>query len=495
MNPGGISGKPDKTMKSKKPVKSANPAQLHDNFVRGRFKEDISGITADFTCSLDIDKKMADFDIDGSLAHLAAIEKAGIVTKKEKKEVQKALESIRGDIREGRFVFDKKYEDIHMNIEKKLIDMVPESGAKLHTGRSRNDQVSVDFRLYVKDEIRKIAFGLNSLRSELVSAAKSNIHAVMPGYTHMQHAQPVSLAQHLLAYYEMFSRDFAKLINAYKTTDVLTLGSGALAGADFDIDRHGEAETLGFASVSRNSMDAVSDRDFAIEFNFSLSMIMLHLSRFCEELIIWNTPEFGFITLKDEFTTGSSIMPQKKNPDVLELIRGKTGGVVSNMLSLLMMMKALPLTYNRDMQEDKKPVMESAATVYSSVSIFTEIVKTITFHHGRLLDALGDDSIYATDVATYLVKKGIPFRKSHEIAGRIVGYAEGAGKKISMLTIAEFKKISNSIENDIFNIFSPASSVNSKKTTGGTSFMEIKASIRLYEKDIRKDAKLLGLLK
>ena len=398
-------------------------APRHDNFVRGRFKDDISEITADFTSSLDIDKKLAGFDIDGSIAHLAAIKKAGIVNEKEKKEIEGALIKIKEEILEGKLELNKKYEDIHMNVEKRLIELVPGAGAKLHTGRSRNDQVSLDFRLYVKSEIKKIAGALADLRTELVKAAKSNICTVMPGYTHFQHAQPVSLAHHMLAYYEMFSRDFVKLLNAYKTADVSTLGSGALAGVDFEIDRLMEAKILGFAGISRNSMDAVSDRDFAIEFNFALSMIMLHLSRFCEEIIIWNSSEFGFIKLKDEFTTGSSIMPQKKNPDVLELIRGKTGGVVSGMLSLFIMMKALPLAYNRDMQEDKKPVMESAETVYNSLSIFGEIIKTAGFNAERLSSGFGDDSIYATDVATYLVKKGIPFRKSHEIAGRIVGYA------------------------------------------------------------------------
>ncbi len=467
----------------------------HSNFVRGRFQEDISEVTANFTASLDIDKKLADFDIEGSIAHLYALQKAGIINEKEKKEIEKALLKIKNEIKSGELILNKKYEDIHMNIEKRLIELLPSSGPKLHTGRSRNDQVSVDFRLYVKNEIKKIAEVLLLLREELIYSAASNIETIMPGYTHFQHAQPVSLAHHLSAYYEMFTRDFNKLISAYKTADVLTLGSGALAGVDFDIDRLLEAEILGFHKVSRNSMDGVSDRDFAIEFNFALSMIALHLSRFCEELIIWNSFEFGFIKLKDEFTTGSSIMPQKKNPDVLELIRGKTGGIISNLISLFIMMKSLPLTYNRDMQEDKKPVMESASTVYDSLAIFKEIIKTLEFNKDAMSKGLKNDTIYATDMATYFVKKGVPFRKSHEAVGRIVNYAETTGKKLSELSLKEYKNIIDLAEEDIFKIFSPETSVNSKKTIGGTAFTQIKKTLKDYEKEIKNDKKFLSSLK
>ncbi len=467
----------------------------HDNFVRGRFKEDISEITADFTASLDIDKRLADFDIDGSIAHLCALEKAGIATKKEKKDIEKALLKIKDEIKSGELTLNKKYEDIHINIEKRLTELLPSAGPKLHTGRSRNDQISVDFRLYVKNAAKNIAGALLDLRTELAASAAGNIKTIIPGYTHFQHAQPVSLAHHLSAYYEMFTRDFKRLISAYEAADVLTLGSGALAGVDFDIDRVMEAEILGFGKVSRNSMDGVSDRDFALEFNFALSMTALHLSRFCEELIIWNSFEFGFIKLKDEFTTGSSIMPQKKNPDVLELIRGKTGGVISNLLSLFIMMKSLPLAYNRDMQEDKKPVMESADAVYNSLSIFKEIIKTLEFNKENMSKGLKNDSIYATDMATYFVKKGIPFRKSHEIVGRIVGYAENTGKKLSKLSLKEYKSISDVADEDIFNIFNPESSVNSKKTTGGTAFKEIKKALKEYEKEIKNDKQFLSSFK
>ncbi len=483
-------------MKEKNKNKTEKTGILkHNNFVRGRFKEDISEITANFTASLDIDKKLADFDIDGSIAHLCALKKAGIVNEKEKKDIEKTLLRIKKEIKTGELILNKKYEDIHMNIEKRLIELLPSSGPKLHTGRSRNDQVSVDFRLYVKNEIKKIAEALIALREELVSSAYSNIETVIPGYTHFQHAQPVSLAHHLSAYYEMFTRDFKKLTSSYETADVLTLGSGALAGVDFDIDRSLEAEILGFGKVSRNSMDGVSDRDFAIEFNFSLSMIAMHLSRFCEELIIWNSFEFGFIKLKDEFTTGSSIMPQKKNPDVLELIRGKTGGIISNLISLFIMMKSLPLTYNRDMQEDKKPVMESASTVYDSLSIFKEIIKTVEFNKDAMSKGLKNDTIYATDMATYFVKKGLPFRKSHEAVGRIVNYAENKGKKLSELSIKEYKNIIDITDEDIFNVFNPETSVNSKKTIGGTAFKQIKKTLKDYEKEIGNDKLFLSALK
>ena len=483
-------------MKEKNKNKTEKTGILqHNNFVRGRFKEDISEITANFTASLDIDKKLADFDIDGSIAHLCALKKAGIVNEKEKKDIEKTLLRIKKEIKTGELILNKKYEDIHMNIEKRLIELLPSSGPKLHTGRSRNDQVSVDLRLYVKNEIKKIAESLIALREELVYSAYSNIETVIPGYTHFQHAQPVSLAHHLSAYYEMFTRDFKKLTSSYETADVLTLGGGALAGVDFDIDRSLEAEILGFGKVSRNSMDGVSDRDFAIEFNFSLSMIAMHLSRFCEELIIWNSFEFGFIKLKDEFTTGSSIMPQKKNPDVLELIRGKTGGIISNLISLFIMMKSLPLTYNRDMQEDKKPVMESASTVYDSLSIFKEIIKTVEFNKDAMSKGLKNDTIYATDMATYFVKKGLPFRKSHEAVGRIVNYAENKGKKLSELSLKEYKNIIDIADKDIFNIFNPETSVNSKKTTGGTAFKQIKKILKDYEKEIRNDKLFLFSLK
>ncbi|MCL4542726.1 MAG: argininosuccinate lyase [Deltaproteobacteria bacterium] len=470
-------------------------SEARSNFVRGRFKEDIAKITADFTSSIDIDKRLADFDITGSIAHLYALRKADIVGEKEKKAIEKFLLKIKNDIKTGIFKFDKRYEDIHMNIEKRLIELAPVSGPKLHTARSRNDQVSIDFRLYVKNEIKKVARILLDLRFELVSIAKCRTGTIIPGYTHLQHAQPVSLAHHILAYYEMFTRDFERLKNCYGAADVLTLGSGALAGVDFEIDRRLEAKMLGFAKISRNSMDSVSDRDFALEFNFTLSMIAMHLSRFCEELIIWNSEEFGFIELKDEFTTGSSIMPQKKNPDVLELIRGKTGGVISNLLSLFIMMKALPLAYNRDMQEDKKPVMESADTVYNSLLIFKEIIKTVNFSAKNILSKLEDDFIYATDIATYLVKRRIPFRKSHEIAGQIINYAKENKKTLSKLKVEEYKKICDVIESDIFDVFNPLTSVNSKKSYGGTALNRVEAVINDYEEEIKRDEKFLERLK
>ncbi len=461
------------------------------NFVRGRFKEDISGLAADFTSSLEADKKLAQFDIEGSLAHLKALRKANLVSEKEKKSIENGLNIIKDELDDGTFKFDKKYEDIHINIEKRLIELAPVAGAKLHTARSRNDQVCLDFRLYVKNEIKRIASVLISLRLELIKSAKANIKAFLPGYTHFQHAQPVSLAHHILAYYEMFTRDFIKLKNAYTSADFLTLGSGALAGVDFNIDRQLEATLLGFEKVSRNSMDSVSDRDFAIEFNFVLAMIVLHLSRFCEELIIWNSEEFGFIGLKDEFTTGSSIMPQKKNPDILELIRGKSGLVISNLLALFITMKALPLTYNRDMQEDKKPVMENAGVVYNSLYIFKEIIRTIKFKKSNMLLQLNDDFIYATDIVNYLVNKGIPFRYAHRIVGRLVNAAKKQNKNMSQLSLNDYKALSGYFEKDVFNLFNAEFSINSKKTYGSTALRMIKASITECEKEIENDRKFL----
>ncbi|RZD16332.1 MAG: argininosuccinate lyase [Candidatus Acididesulfobacter guangdongensis] len=470
-------------------AKRANKAneESNDNFVRGRFKEDISDLTADFTASLDIDKKFAEFDIEGSFAHLEALFKAGLVTEDEKNKIKDGLSVISEELKLNKFKFDKRYEDIHINIEKRLIELTGGAGEKLHTGRSRNDQVSLDFRLYIKNEIKKTADALIGLRSELIKKAKDNIETFLPGYTHMQHAQPVSLAHHLLAYYEMFTRDFIKLKNAYISADSMTLGSGALAGADFNIDRELEAKILGFKKVSRNSIDSVSDRDFAIEFNFVLSMISLHLSRFCEELILWNSQEFNFVDIKDEFTTGSSIMPQKKNPDVLELIRGKTGSVISGLVSLFIMMKSLPLAYNRDMQEDKKPVMESSETIYKSLKIFKEIIGTLEFKKSNMRQQLNDDEIYATDMASYLVNKGLPFRKSHEIIGNAVSYSKDKNVKLSEITINDYKRFSELFENDIYVLFDAGHSVNSKKTYGSTSLDRIIKMIPDYDDEIERD--------
>ena len=470
-------------------AKRANKANEkgNENFVRGRFKEDISDLTADFTASLDIDKKFAEFDIKGSFAHLEALSKAGLVTEDEKNKIKDGLSVISEELKLNKFKFDKRYEDIHINIEKRLIELTGGAGEKLHTGRSRNDQVSLDFRLYVKNEIKKIADVLLGLRSELIKKAKDNVETFLPGYTHMQHAQPVSLAHHLLAYYEMFTRDFIKLKNTYISADSMTLGSGALAGADFNLDRELEAEILGFGRISRNSIDSVSDRDFAIEFNFVLSMISLHLSRFCEELILWNSQEFNFVDIKDEFTTGSSIMPQKKNPDVLELIRGKTGSVISGLVSLFIMMKSLPLAYNRDMQEDKKPVMESSETIYKSLEIFKEIIRTLEFKKSNMMLQLNDDEIYATDMASYLVNKGLPFRKSHEIIGNAVSYAKAQNVKLSEITINDYKKFSELFENDIYVLFDAGHSVNSKKTYGSTSLARIMKIIPDYDDEIKRD--------
>ncbi len=469
----------------------ASEKKNDSNFVRGRFSKDISALTAKFTSSLDVDKNLAVYDILGSIAHVRELKDAGLISEKEKKELEGNLQKIKKEIETGVFKFEEKYEDIHINIEKRLIELLPSSGPKLHTGRSRNDQVSVDFRLYVKGEIKKISALVLDLVSTLSSLGEDNINTFMPGYTHLQHAQPVSLAHYFLAYCEMFKRDFKRLHGAYDEADVLTLGSGALAGVDFKIDRGREAKTLGFKHVSENSIDSVSDRDFAIQFQFSLSMIMLHLSRFCEELIMWNTKEFSFVELSDEFTTGSSIMPQKKNPDALELIRGRSGGVMSGMVSLLIMMKSLPLAYNRDMQEDKKPVIESSVTVADSLKIFREIIIGAKFNYKNMASGLKDDFIYATDISSYLVNRGVPFRRSHEIVGKLVNYASRNNKGLSRIPLSEYKKLAPEFEPDLFEIFNPRTSVDSKKTYGSTATARIKSAIRKNEKEIKEYRKTL----
>jgi argininosuccinate lyase len=434
----------------------------------GRFNEPTDALVEAFTASIHFDKRLYRYDIEGSIAHARMLARQKMISENEEKNIVAGLKAILADIEKGRFIFNVRDEDIHMAIEKSLIDRIGETGGKLHTGRSRNDQVALDIRLYLRDEIRIIGEMIAGLKSKLVDLAKSEIDTILPGYTHMQRAQPVLLSHYLLAYREMLERDEQRLRECHERVNIMPLGSAALAGTSLPIDRACTARLLGFKKMSENSMDAVSDRDFIAEFIFVSSLIMMHLSRFCEDLVIWSTDEFQFVEISDAYTTGSSIMPQKKNPDVAELIRGKTGRVYGNLVALLTIMKGLPMTYNRDMQEDKEPLFDSVDTVKSCLHIFCEMIKHTKFNRARMLKASSGGFSTATDVAEYLVMKGIPFREAHGIVGRLVAYCIEKGEDMQSLTIEEFRLFHKGFEDDVYTRLQVENALNSRCSPGGT---------------------------
>ncbi|MBM4139905.1 MAG: argininosuccinate lyase [Nitrospira sp.] len=450
----------------------------------GRFREKTSKIVESFTESISFDHRLWKYDIEGSIAHAKMLTKQGIISKEDSKKIIKGLEEIAKEIETGKFRFRKKLEDIHMNIEAALIEKTGDAGRKLHTARSRNDQVALDLRLYLRAEIKEVISSVKKFQKTLLNVATKHLHVVMPGYTHLQRAQPVLLSHHLLAYVEMLRRDVERFHDGLKRTNLLPLGSCAIAGTTFPIDRIYVAKLLGFNGISENSIDAVSDRDFAIEFLSGVSLLIMHLSRLAEELILWSTEEFRFIELPDAFTTGSSIMPQKKNPDVAELIRGKTGRVYGNLLSLLTTMKGLPLSYNRDLQEDKQPVFDTVDTIKSCLAVLNEMLPGIKFNAKRMYETAGDAYSTATDIAEYLVKKGLPFRKSHEITGKIVLHCMKKGKKLEELTLKELNTFSPFIKNDVYSCLKAEESVKNKKSRGSTSPDEVKRQIQRLRKII-----------
>ncbi|MFN3740765.1 MAG: argininosuccinate lyase [Thermodesulfovibrionales bacterium] len=451
----------------------------------GRFKEQTASSVEEFTESISFDRRLARYDVLGSLVHAEMLMRQGIIPEEDGKKIIKGLMDILKEIEQARFDFKKELEDIHMNIEYRLTEKIGESGARLHTARSRNDQVATDLRLYLRDEVKDLIKLLKNLINIFVKTAEKNQHIIMPGYTHLQQAQPVLLSHHLLAYAWMLLRDLERFRENLRRINIMPLGACALAGTSLPTDRDIVAKKLGFTSLSLNSMDAVSDRDFCLEFLFNCSVLMMHLSRLSEELILWSSAEFNFLELPDAYTTGSSIMPQKKNPDVLELIRGKTGRVYGNLISLLTVMKGLPLTYNRDMQEDKEPLFDTADTVRSSLSILSEMLPLIKFNKETMYRASGSFCL-ATDIAEYLVRKGLPFRKAHEVTGRIVRYCIEKGKELHKLTVEEFKGFSALIESDIYKFLSPEGSIEAKRSKGGTSLKEIKRQIRTLRTLLRK---------
>lgn len=433
----------------------------------GRFQKTTDSLVEDFHSSISFDQRLYKQDIQGSMAHATMLGKVGILSTEEAQQIVAGLKEILSAIESGKVQFDVAAEDIHMNVEQLLTAKIGTVGKKLHTARSRNDQVAVDIRLYLKDEITEIRAQLKELVETLLELAEQHLDTVMPGYTHMQRAQPITLAHHLMAYTQMFLRDMGRLADCYKRTDVMPLGSGALAGTTFPLDREYTAELLGFAQVSDNSLDAVSDRDFAVEFCGAASLVMMHLSRFCEEVILWATGEFAFIDLDDAYSTGSSIMPQKKNPDVAELIRGKTGRVYGDLLGLLTMLKGLPLAYNKDMQEDKEALFDAIDTVKGCLMVFRPMIATMTVRKDNMAKAARGGFTNATDVADYLAKKGVPFREAHEIVGKAVFYCLQNNKTLEELTLAEYKELSPAFEEDIYAAIGVEYCAAARKVRGG----------------------------
>lgn len=443
----------------------------------GRFEEPTDAFVERFTSSIDVDRRLYRHDIAGSIAHCTMMAKVGMITADERDAMIDGLKQVEADIENGNFVFSDQLEDIHMHIEHHLTEKIGPVALKLHTGRSRNDQVALDTRLFMRDAVSDVISGLTGLCRVLVDLAEKHLGVVIPGYTHLQRAQPVLFSHHLMAYYEMFSRDMDRFGDCRRRIDVMPLGSAALAGTTYPIDRAYVAELLDFPAVTANSMDAVSDRDYVIEFLSAASIAMMHFSRFSEELILWSSSEFRFITLSDAFTTGSSIMPQKKNPDIPELVRGKTGSVYGHLFNLLTMMKSLPMAYNRDMQEDKKPVFEALDTLLAVIEVFTRMLPHMTVHEKNTEAATLTGFINATDLADYLASRGMPFREAHHVVGKTVAYALGAGKEIQDLTLAELRGFSGLIGDDIFGFLTNTAMIDRRTSEGGTSTENVRKAI------------------
>jgi argininosuccinate lyase len=443
----------------------------------GRFEKETDKAVDDFNSSIRFDFRMYRQDILGSIAHAKMLGKCGVISAEESEQIREALSGILQDIEKGLVEFETDAEDIHMNIEKLLISRIGDTGRKLHTGRSRNDQVALDLRMYLKDEIKTIKSMLKSLGSSLIEIAGNHLDTIMPGYTHLQRAQPVTLAHYLMAYFQMFRRDMERLDDCYKRTDAMPLGSGALAGTTYPLDRYMVAEELGFSRITENSLDAVSDRDFAIELASCLSILMMHLSRFSEELILWSSHEFSFVEMDDAYSTGSSIMPQKKNPDVAELVRGKSGRVFGSLFTLLTVMKSLPLAYNKDMQEDKEAIFDAVDTVKMCLPVFTGMVSTLKIRKDNMCRAAQAGFTNATDMADYLVGKGIPFRRAHEIVGKMVLYCIHNNKSLEGLSMDEFKSFSGKIDKDVYNKISIEKCVSGRNLPGGPATESVEASI------------------
>ena len=444
----------------------------------GRFTGETDRVVEDFTESISFDYRLIEQDIAGSIAHAAMLGSREIISRADSQEIISGLKSILEDYRAGKIEFDPAAEDIHMNVEKLLADRIGEPAGRLHTARSRNDQVATDIRLFLKAHVVLIVGFFRQLQTVIVDKAEEYSDAVMPGYTHLQHAQPVLLGHHLMAWFWMLERDLGRFRDCAQRVDVLPLGSGALAGTTFPIDREFVSQVLGFGAVSDNSMDSVADRDFAAEFVSCAAMMMVHLSRFSEEIILWNTSEFGFVALDDSVTTGSSIMPQKKNPDVAELVRGKSARVIGSLVTLLTLQKGLPLTYNRDLQEDKEPLFDAVDTVESSLQAFAIMVRTARFDRERMRAAAGEAFSTATDLADHLVRQGVPFRTAHEQVGAIVAYCESNGKTLEELSTDEIHRFAPDASEDVSSLLTVDACVQARHAGGGTAHSEVVSQIK-----------------
>jgi argininosuccinate lyase len=448
----------------------------------GRFEEETDRMVESFSSSLAFDQRLYPYDIEGSIAHCKTMARAGVFTPDETKELIRGLHAVKAELDERRFAFIPEDEDIHMAIERRLMGIIGPLGGKLHTGRSRNDQVTLDLRLYLRERLGLLGSAVGQFERVLVMSAREHIHVIMPGYTHLQRAQPVLLAHHFLAYVEMFERDRGRLRDALNRLNVLPLGSGALAGTNYPVDRRYAAQLLGFPEVTRNSLDAVSDRDFVVEVLSALSLVMMHLSRMSEELIIWSSQEFQFVDLPDAFCTGSSMMPQKKNPDVPELVRGKTGRVYGHLIGMLTVLKGLPLSYNRDLQEDKEALFDALDTSVQCIALCTELVRRLRINDKVLEQAASGGGMLATELADYLVTKGTPFREAHSIAGQIVRSCIETRKRLQDLTLEDLQVFSEDFSKDALDRLTVHSAIERKSQIGGTAKKRVEARIKEWEK-------------
>ncbi|MBA3030981.1 MAG: argininosuccinate lyase [Desulfobacteraceae bacterium] len=458
----------------------------------GRFVEATARSVETFTASIDFDRRLYAQDIAGSIAHARMLAKIGVIGPEEAKTLEAGLLKVKADIQQGKMKFSHAAEDIHMHVEAALEKKVGKVALKLHTARSRNDQIALDVRLYLKEETVTIISMLRHFRKVLVDFAKANMDVILPGYTHLQRAQPILLAHHILAYYEMFTRDSERLSEALNRMDVMPLGAAALAGTTYPIDREFVAKELGFKKVSANSMDSVSDRDFIIEFLSAATLCMLHFTRISEELVLWSSSEFGFIHMPDAFSTGSSIMPQKKNPDVPELVRGKFGRVFGNLVALVSLMKSLPLAYNKDTQEDKEPMFDTVDTLKACIDIYCQMMPEIKPNRKVMFAAATTGYLNATDLADYLATKGMPFREAHHCAGKAVAYAIDREKELEALGLDELKQFSNLIEEDIYQALEPLAGVNRRISPGGTATKNVLKAVKTAEKRLEKEDRTRG---
>ena len=452
----------------------------------GRFNEPVSELVKKYTGSIDFDKRLAEWDIQGSLAHAQMLTQSGVLSEDDLSAIRQGMAEIIAEIKEGTISWSLDLEDVHMNIERRLTDKIGDAGKRLHTGRSRNDQVATDIRLWLRDQITVIQSLIQNLQTALVDLAEQNAETVMPGFTHLQVAQPVSFGHHMLAYVEMLGRDFERMADCRKRVNRMPLGAAALAGTTYPIQREITAELLGFEQICQNSLDAVSDRDFAIEFTAAASLIMVHLSRLSEELILWMSPRFGFIDIADRFCTGSSIMPQKKNPDMAELIRGKSGRVYGHLFSLLTVMKSLPLAYNKDLQEDKEGMFDTVDTIQKSLDIMAGMLSSMTVNKEKMLVSTQQDFSNATELADYLAKKGLPFREAHEIVGKLVLECSKAGYYLQDIPLSRYQEVSSLIEEDIYQALESQTAVQKRNSLGGTGFAQIRQELERAKKQLEK---------